>query len=418
VVVSLASALVAKDLFERRERAEPASVRRILRHARATVPFYASMPAGAELADFPLIERSVLSERPDEFISRAFERSSLAGKSTSGSTGVPLTVFRDLASLYAFAHDTLRRFFGTFPELRPARPFAHETVVVNDNSLLADHVFVSPAVAFSRHRFSVLGKSDRRDGEIARLLAKERAQLLIGRPRGLLRLGEIAAREGVSLRPRAVVSGGDNLYDADRAEIERTFGAPVYNSYGSVEAGVIALECRRERVLHVLADRAYCEVLSDDGALAHEGYGQLVNTNLENFGMCFPRYVTGDLVRLVRGRCPCGFEGQTVASIDGRISIYFYIGGRRYNPAELNKLFERYPVKQFRLTQIGDAEFTLEIITRAAAQWDAATCDALLAELRGRLGNVEITVLFPERIGEPGTKVHRYSTAIRPMAAR
>jgi phenylacetate-CoA ligase len=407
-------------LFEARERQAPPSLQRLLRHAAETVPFYAHLRRASgpyDLAEFPLVDRAALNEREAAFLSRDFGPDERFGKSTSGSTGVPLTVWRDLASLYPAAHLTWAEFFARIPSLQRPRFFDTSSLVVNDNPLLDDSVVLNPSLAFSRSRFVVLGKSEARDRAAVRRIARYRPLLLSGRPRGLLRLVELAQAERVWFKP-VVVSGGDNLYDSDRAAIAAQLKTVVYNSYGSVEAGVIALECRPGGPLHVFADRAYCEVLRDDGSVAREGYGQLVNTNLENFAMCFPRYVTGDLVELSSQPCACGFSGQSLDRIDGRVSIYFYVGGRRINPAVLNKRFEAQPIKQFQLTQVSDDAFRLLLVLKHA-DTDAATVRAALeGTLREQLGPVEVETSVVASIGEPGKKLHRYATDIRAMAAR
>lgn len=420
MILEAVSALRSHALFEARERREPASLQRLLRHAAETVPLYAHLrrESGAyDLAAFPLVDRAALNEREEVFFSRDFGPSERFGKSTSGSTGVPLTVWRDLASLYPAAHLTWAEFFARIPHLRRPRFSDTSSLVVNDNPVLEDSVVLNPSLAFSRSRFLVLGKSEARDREVVRQIAKYRPLLLSGRPRGLLRLAELAVAEGLRFAP-VVVSGGDNLYDSDRAAIAELLGTVVYNSYGSVEAGVIALECRPGGPLHVFPQRAFCEVLRDDGTVACEGYGQLVNTNLENFAMCFPRYVTGDLVELSSQACACGFSGQSLDRIDGRVSIYFHVGGRRINPAVLNKPFEAQPIKQFQLTQTGDDAFRLLLVLKHADADAGPVRAAFENALREQLGEVRVQTSVVASIGEPGKKLHRYATDIRAMAAR
>src|SRR6185437_4278751 len=103
--------------------------------------------------------------------------------------------------------------------------------------------------------------------------------------------------------PRAIVVGAEKLHDFQRRRIEEVFGAPVFETYGSREFMLIGAECDRHRGLHLTAENLLVEVLDDDGQPTPPGEeGDVVITDLYNYGMPFVRYANGD-------RGVAGFEG-------------------------------------------------------------------------------------------------------------
>lgn len=375
---------------------------RFVAHAFRTVPAY----AGREPSS--LVTRDDLRREGARFWSTAHEPGELVVARTSGTTGVPVAVARDPASFYGFAYDTYTVVYETVPELAPPAPGACAVLVLNDNPHRTPLEQVHPALSFSRIRRLILGTDEREDSNTLRSAARERPQLLYGRPRSLLRLARAAERTGERLVPQAVLSSGDNLHPDERARIQAVFQAPVYNAYASLECGFVAMECSAHGGLHVLPGRAVVEVLpGGGGAPSPTGAGELVVTALENWAMPMVRYRTGDHATVAAGRCTCGFEGATLTHLAGRDSTSFAIGGTRVNPSVLNPVFEALPIRQFQVRQEPDESLLVRWVPDGAPQ--GATTSALLeAGIRAAVGPVRLSVVMVDTLGRPEEKVQRY----------
>jgi phenylacetate-CoA ligase len=109
-----------------------------------------------------------------------------------------------------------------------------------------------------------------------------------------------------------------------RRILERVFGVPVFNLYGSTETGHLLMENARGKMKSSI-DTAFLEVIEPDDA----GVGDLVVTTLTNDYMPLVRYRIGDLVQvrekppatnyLVHGRARdalCRDDGQRVTTLD------------------------------------------------------------------------------------------------------
>jgi phenylacetate-CoA ligase len=103
--------------------------------------------------------------------------------------------------------------------------------------------------------------------------------------------------------------------------IERVLGSKVYDYYCSREAGPIAHQCDQREGLHLADELLHVEIKPDEMA-SQEGSGELLVTDLANFGMPFIRYRIGDRARLVQGDCACGRGLQRLDQVIGRATDF------------------------------------------------------------------------------------------------
>lgn len=65
----------------------------LLIHACSTTEFYKKYKECSDLTQFPIIEKSILKQELDKFISNKFTKDELITTTTSGSTGAPFTYY-------------------------------------------------------------------------------------------------------------------------------------------------------------------------------------------------------------------------------------------------------------------------------------------------------------------------------------
>lgn len=408
----LLAATQLKHRLAARRQGTQGSVERFLVHALLTVPAYRKLAAAGLppcLASFPLLDRQTVAQRHCEFISGAFEADELVGVTTSGTSGVPLRVMRDGVDLYAMWYDVFRVLHESLEQLRGAlAPGTCFAVTVNDNPDREPNLTVNPSLNLAYVRRIIIGRGAGSDAEQAALALADRPALLCGRPRSLLGLAELLNGLGRTLRPAAVFSSGDNLYESERKQIEHAFNARLFNGYASQEMGLIALECERSGHLHVATERVVVEVLEEGAATPQpEGDGEFVVTCTDNWAMPLVRYRTGDLGSVTLGRCACGFSGQSLTRLDGRVSVNFVVNGRKFNPSVLNPGLEALPIRQFQIAQ--DAAGQVSVLWVAEGTPDTEAVQQSITQLVGDLlGLVPTRVTEVDVIGRPGEKVQRY----------
>ena len=81
---------------------------------------------------------------------------------------------------------------------------------------------------------------------------------------------------------------------------------------------LIAAECEKHEGLHVTIDNLYVEILKDGKPAKPGESGEIVITDLNNYGMPFIRYKNGDIAVQSDNACSCGRGLPLIHDIDGR----------------------------------------------------------------------------------------------------
>lgn len=165
-------------------------------------------------------------------------------------------------------------------------------------------------------------------------------------------------------RISGVVSTGEPLYPHQRSVLEKGFGCPVFDIYGSRETGMTAGECSTHENLHIAIDSVVMEIVKDGKQLSPGRDGEIVLTDFINYAMPLIRYRIGDYGRVLRGACPCGMGFPLMKNLPGRISDNFYdIEGNVVSPISLlaNIVLTGPRVGQVQLVQNNPREIVVRI---------------------------------------------------------
>jgi phenylacetate-CoA ligase len=141
-----------------------------------------------------------------------------------------------------------------------------------------------------------------------------RPTVIFGEPSWVVRLSEVAQSRG-RWPLKFLFAGGENIADAGRVLVERTWGAPLYLNYGQTESfGALGAECRMQDGYHRNDLYFFFELAGAD----EEGYGEVIYTTLARDVMPLIRYRSTDVTRLVDEPCGCGVSMGRLARIRGR----------------------------------------------------------------------------------------------------
>lgn len=122
------------------------------------------------------------------------------------------------------------------------------------------------------------------------------------------------------IRPKSIIATGEPLYQHQRECMEEAFNCKVFDSYGSRETGLIAQECEYHRGLHINMEGLFVEFIGEDGNPVKEGHiGEIIVTDLLNYGMPLIRYNIGDMGVPSKKTCQCGRTLPLIDSIQGRV---------------------------------------------------------------------------------------------------
>lgn len=291
---------------------------KLLRHAQAAVPYYrrvldpaavAQVACARDLSRLPTLDRADLHDSsPEDLLADGFTVDNTKPATTSGSSGIPITVRnseRDLAYLRAvYLNDLLAS------GLRPWDRIAY--------------CRVNPFLHHRLERFGILPSaridvSQGLDEQVDTFL-RARPTFMAGFPHVIHGLVEELQRRGVPYRGlRTIVFGGDRLAPAARSQIAGYFGARLHELYATVETFTIARTCPRG-ALHLRSADVVVEVERDDGTVSvEEGEGEALVTRLRSEAMPLIRYRVGDRIRVEPNDCGCGvMRTPIVREIQGR----------------------------------------------------------------------------------------------------
>lgn len=157
--------------------------------------------------------------------------------------------------------------------------------------------------------------------------------------------------------PRFIISTAGTLYEPIRERVERVFGCPVYNQYGSREVGAVSIETRDRQAMRGFPYLNYVETVDDE----------IVVTCLTNYSMPLIRYRIGDTAVNPRLSVDStlGTERPIMDSVSGRVISHF-------KSLEGNLVHGQYLIHQFYFV---DWIHKFQVVQSEA---DLVTCNVVL----------------------------------------
>jgi len=153
--------------------------------------------------------------------------------------------------------------------------------------------------------------------------------------------------------PKTILTGAEPLYDHQRQLIEQAFNCPVYDTFGCREFMLMSAECTQNKNLHINSDHLVVETISALGESVTEQSGDLVITDLYNYGMPLIRYINGDRATLINEPCGCDNPLPIMKSVDGRKLDIIKTPSGKIIPGELfPHLFKEFTgIRRFQVRQ-------------------------------------------------------------------
>lgn len=307
------------------------SLQAIIRHAYETVPFYRrnfqevgfhpdDLRSFKDMRLLPVLTKRDLANHAEELISSRYDIASLYRKQTSGSTGVPLTIFVDQESLQWKRACTLRsdewsgwRFGERVAMLWGNPPYLRRGWRGRLRNTLLERACYLDTLKMDEAALATF----------ARTLRRRQPGLIFGHAHSVYLFADYLRSTGQpGIRPHGIITSAMVLHDWQRRVIEDVFRCPVTNRYGCEEVSLIACECEQHQGLHVNSDGVFVEVVRDGKPVGPGEPGSVVVTDLSNRGMPILRYQVGDVATLAAGRCPCGRGLPRLERLEGREADY------------------------------------------------------------------------------------------------
>jgi len=239
-------------------------------------------------------------------------------------------------------------------------------------------------------------------------LERYQPTLLAGYPSSIYLLALGNRRYGGPLRPRAIYTASETLFDSQRETIEESFGCKVFMWYGNSEMCANVVECEKGRY-HLKSEHSYVEIVDGSGQHVSVGReGKMVCTGFGNYAMPLVRYSVEDIAVLSKEEvCGCGRGGKIIERIVGRTDDYIVTPDGRF-VGRLGHMFK--DSVHVKLAQIVQNEVD-EVIIRIVKDGSYSTGDEddILCETRLRLGSsIKIVFEYVDDIERTGTGKYRF----------
>ena len=284
-----------------------------------------------DIVKLPILTKDMLKKHGRELLTR--KEKGLIKNHTSGTTGTPLTVWQDWASVWRE-----QAYFVCYRR-RCGYNYGEPMVSLRGNLSRKDislKVHISNTLYLSSYNINAQTAET-----YHHLIKKHHPKAIEGYPSSLYCLALVFKDKGLECHIPVAFTSSETLFDYQRSLIEKVFHAQIYDHYGTTER-TIRLE----------------ESLDHQGYYEDPGYGieeyhddHVISTSLINDVFPLIRYKTDDRIVLKSGvkKTKEGFVGYAgIQRVDGRAgSVIFGKDGTPYSDAALTFVFKDVPGVRF-----------------------------------------------------------------------
>lgn len=277
-------------------------LRAVLVHARDHAPFYRERFKAAsfdpervqqvsDLQALPTLTRDDVRANLDAIVSDNFDRARLQKWSTGGSTGEPVSLYKekDCVEMEMALMWRSWSWAGWSPGEKMVWIWGAPQETSELNSLAGKIKWWLGG----RLLLDAFDMGDKNLAEWVEKINRFGAEHVIGYATSLTTFAQFLLANNVKLKPniRQVISTAEKLFPEQREIIQHGFQAPVKDQYGSREIRVTAFEGPKGD-MHVISDSCVMEFVPDPNV--QDDSFRIVCTNLNNFAMPLIRYEVGD----------------------------------------------------------------------------------------------------------------------------
>jgi phenylacetate-CoA ligase len=358
----------------------------ILKYASQNSPYYEKIIGNnCNISNFrkiPFLTKKALIENINQICTK--ESKGAAVKTTGGSTGEPVKLFKNADALareraatwrsYAWAKiyigDRQARFWG----IPHSKKNAQIAKIID---------FIS-----NRKRVSAFNLTTESLNYYHKTFLKFKPKYLYGYVSVIRSYSAHIKQNNLPPLPsvQSIVTTSEVLSSTDRLFIESVWGVKVFNEYGCGEVGSIAHECEYGS-MHIMTDNLYLEIVDSAGYPIETG--EVVVTDLFNLATPLIRYKIGDFATLDNSECPCGRRLPVLKEIHGRMyDIIKTKGGKSVHPEAFIYIFEEIQQKFQAFNQFQIVQKTIENIDInfiATPKWDVSLEEIIRQKISAKI---------------------------------
>lgn len=324
----ISSELMQTQYFDRQdlEKWQTEKLISLVGHAFENVPYYnrvfkkfkltpQDIRGIEDLCKLPLLTKEDIRKNPEDFLAKNIKRPFLNKAFTSGTSGKPLRLYRDLYSINFESAIWWRQRQWAGVDFTDRIAILREEPIVPINK--KDPPFWRHSVLENTLYLSSYHLCEKNTLSYSKAIEDFAPTAIEAEPSSLYLLAGFMKKKNLipSIPIKAVFTSSEVLLKKHKSLIEEVFGARVFDFYGNAERVAAIGTCEHGRY-HVLPEYGIAEFLPVDRI---SGKLEIIGTSLHNYAMPLLRYRTGDLIKLSDARCECQRNFREVGKIDGRV---------------------------------------------------------------------------------------------------
>jgi len=349
---------------------------KLLSHAYANVPYYREVfdRVGAKPADIrtsrdfqqlPILTKSEINRHRELLKATNYRPKLLIADYTGGSTGQPLTFFRDRRFTGAnYAHQVRNL---SWCGVKPGDPHVYLWGSQFDTTFQKRFQNRVRSLLLNESWFDAFRLTEKEMSSIVARLRLIRPRVVSGYASALRTFARYVQHRGIELVVPGVISTAELLTEETRRLLRDVFHCEVFDRFGSREVGNSAHECGAHSGLHINAEHVLVEFVDSNGVpVEFDEQGEILYTNLDNFAFPLIRYRVGDLGVPTDLTCPCGRGLPMMKVVQGRISDMIETpNGVKIHGEFFSHLFYGWDeVQEFQVRQDEPSDIKIKLVLR------------------------------------------------------
>jgi phenylacetate-CoA ligase len=358
-----------------------------------------------EFSKLPILKKEDINRVGRDLISSVVPNDKLLRDATGGSTGKPTEVWLGPEER-GWGASSIDYFMGQInvpPGTRTAYLWGHNLdPVARDNLRERFQAFESNTRWFDCFRLSPQTLE-----EYHQAFEQWRPACIVAYANPLASLAEhILERNHKPNYPtRCFVTGAEKLWPKQREAINKAFGRPVHERYGSRDVGAIALQLDPARNLDFDVDWANTLLEPE----TNEEVSPILITKLHADGMPMLRYKIGDIGRFTE-RARTGHPTFVLRDVLGRTTDRIWLpSGSWISGIQLPHMMKDHPVREFMFLQKSDYSIEIKVVPQKGFGDESRR--GILATIGANLPGLEVKLVEVESI--PRTKANK----LRPVVS-
>lgn len=366
------------------------NLNKLLTAAKSNTNFYKNIKSN-NLSDFPVINKNLMKNSIEKFISNKYSAKDLISMSTSGSTGTPFIVYQNIEKKKRVNAEVIyyseKAGYSVGKNLIFLRALTDKSKKSKIQQWIQNETLIDISNLSEKHVDKILHKIMKTSSSGSMILAY--ASTYDALKDYFRKHKNFNLDKG---RITGIVSSSEMLFDDTRETMQSAFNCKCISRYSNQENGIIGQDNEFNNVFILNESNYIIEILKmDEDTLVVDGeVGRLIITDLFNYAMPMIRYDTGDIGSIVYVK-QNGILKKAIKNFGGRrIDVVFDTFGKRLSPHIItNNLWSFPEIQQFQFIQESENKYTLIVSVNDIFKRENEL-KTLLVKLLGATAIVEI----------------------------